>query len=422
MFFKSEQLLKSAKKVIPGGVTSSVRASAVPVPLFFSHGAGSKLWDVDANEYIDFLLAYGPSFLGHAPELVVEALIRQAKLGLTFGAAHEGEQQAAQLILKAVPQAEQVVFSQTGSEAVSTALRIARSFTGRSIILKFQGHYHGWLDGMFASVGNAMTAEDGLTPVPQTSGIPPSAAGDVMVCPWNDVASIKKIFDQYGSSIAAVIVEPVNVNSGVILPTSGFLQEIRELTKSAGALLIFDEVITGFRLALGGSQELFQIEADLAIYAKAIAGGFPLSVVAGKAEFMDVIASGKLLHNGTFNGNPMGCQSVIATLTYLINNSTSIYPRLNSLGERLADGLQKLDQRLSVRSIGPICYTSFGEPDGITQIQQRKQSNNVLQRKFVEGLVSKGIYTQGLWYLSTAHSESDIDQALNVAELVLKGI
>ena len=418
-FNTSIDRLRSAKRVIPGGVTSTVRASAVPLPLFFARGRGSRLWDVDGNEFIDFLLAYGPSFLGHAPVGLAEVLSKQMDLGFTFGASHYGEQQAAQKILDAVPNSQKVIFSQTGSEAVAAALRLARSFTKRSKILKFQGHYHGWLDGMFASVGNSILADEGLRPVPQTSGVAPGSRDDVVVCPWNDYKALSAIFQEVGDQIAGVIVEPVNVNGGLILPASGFLKNLRTLCDDYGVLLIFDEVITGFRVALGGAQERFDVAADLAVFGKAIASGFPISAVTGREEIMEVISDGHLAHNGTFNGNPLGCAAILYTLNFLIETQHETYGRVNSLGDKLSSGLAALDDRLTVRNIGPICFSAFGESPNVQRIQDRQVSNSELQRRFVLGLVERGIYTQGLWYISTAHSTEDIDRALEVASLVI---
>jgi glutamate-1-semialdehyde 2,1-aminomutase len=418
-FRRSRELGDSARLVIPGGVTSSVRAGAAPIPIFFERGKGSRLWDVDGNEYIDFLLAYGPSFLGHAPDGLADALSLQLRKGLTFGASHEGEQIAARKVSRVVPNAEKVIFSQTGSEAVSAALRIARTYTNRSIVLKFQGHYHGWLDGMFASVGNAISIDEGSVPVPQTSGVAPGSRDDVVVCPWNDLEHLRLLFSRLGGEIAAIIVEPVNVNGGVIPPTDGFLSDVRAIADQYGCLLIFDEVITGFRVALGGSQERFSVNADLVIFGKAIASGFPISAVTGRSEILDVITDGRLAHNGTFNGNPLGCTAIEYTMDYLFTNRLKTYARLDSLGLKLANGLRLLDERLTVRNVGPICFSVFGEPPDVRRIQDRKSTNADLQRRFAAGLVEKGIYTQGLWYLSTAHSEQDVDRALEVASEVL---
>jgi glutamate-1-semialdehyde 2,1-aminomutase len=421
---RSRELLARAQASIPGGVTSSVRAGAVPLPLYFDRGAGSRLWDVDGNEYIDFLLAYGPSFLGHSPPAVAEALSQQAQRGLTFGAQHAAEAEAAERVLRAVPGAEKVMFASTGSEAVAVALRVARAYTNRPKVVKFQGHYHGWLDGMFASVGNAMSPEHPAENLawPQTAGTSPGATADTLTCRWNDLEALSQLMAERGHEIAAVIVEPVNVNGGVILPSPGMLALIRDLTTRNGAVLIFDEVITGFRIALGGAQERYGIQADLAIFAKAIAGGFPVSAIAGSDELVSVINDGQLAHNGTFNGNPMGMAAVIATLDVLLGSADEIYPRLERLGNRLADGLAALSPSLTVRSIGPICATSFDEPADVVRIQDRTGGDVDKQQAFATGLIDRGIHSTGLWYLSTAHTEGDVDAALETAADVMATI
>jgi len=421
---RSRELLARAQASIPGGVTSSVRAGAVPLPLYFDRGAGSRLWDVDGNEYIDFLLAYGPSFLGHSPPAVAKALSQQAQRGLTFGASHATEAEAAERILRAVPGAEKVMFASTGSEAVAVALRVARAYTNRPKVVKFQGHYHGWLDGMFASVGNAMSPEHPAENLawPQTAGTSPGATADTLTCRWNDLEALSQLMAERGHEIAAVIVEPVNVNGGVILPSPGMLALIRDLTARNGAVLIFDEVITGFRIALGGAQERYGIQADLAVFAKAIAGGFPVSAIAGSDELVSVINDGQLAHNGTFNGNPMGMAAVIATLDVLLGSADEIYPRLERLGNRLADGLAALSPSLTVRSIGPICATSFDEPADVVRIQDRTGGDVDKQQAFATGLIDRGIHSTGLWYLSTAHTEGDVDAALETAADVMATI
>lgn len=420
-FAASRALHAAARERIPGGVTSSVRGPAVPLPLYFDRGKGSRLWDVDGNEYIDFVLAYGPSILGHAPDQLIAALSEQAARGLTFGAQHALEVRAAELITQAVPGAEQVIFSNTGSEAVSAALRIARAATGRPKVLKFQGHYHGWLDGVFASVGNAALPNQPEPPIPvaQTLGMSPGALTDLLVCPWNSLEETERLVRENAHDLAAIIVEPVNVNAGVIPPQPGTLEALRALANEVGALLVFDEIITGFRLALGGAQEYYKVRADLAIFAKALAGGYPVSAVTGSRDLLDIIASGRLAHNGTFNGNPMGCAAVVATLSALMLDPAATYARLHRLGDRLSAGLASLSDDLTVRSVGPICFSIFGEPRGVVRIQDRRGADAKKQAAFATGLIQGGIHTQGLWYISTAHTDADIDTALAVAERVI---
>ena len=413
--------LDRARESVAGGVTSTVRTAARPVPLYFDRGLGTRLWDVDGNEYVDFLLSYGPSILGHASPVVAQAIAAQAARGMTFGSQHELEIEAAELLTKVVPNADRAIFSSTGSEAVAAALRVVRAATGRSLVLKFQGHYHGWFDGMFASVGNSMGTEQAIIeqPVPQTIGSAPGAAADVIAVRWNDEDALVAAFDQYGSSIAAVICEPLNVNGGVIPPMPGFLQLVRSMCTDNGSLLVFDEVITGFRLALGGAQEFYGVDADMTVFAKALAGGFPISAVTGTEAAMEVVSSGRLIHNGTFNGNPLGCAAIIATVSELARDSEATYTRLHALGGQLAAGLADSHPDLAVRSVGPISISVMGDPHNVVRIQDRAGSDDSRQQSFVEGLIAWGIHSPGLWYVSTEHTTADIELAIAAAQEIL---
>ena len=326
---RSHALFEAARRVIPGGVTSSIRAGARPHPLYFERGEGPYLWDVDGTRYVDFALGYGPLLLGHAPKVVRDAVAAQLERDLTYGSQHRLEPQLAELLVSIVPGAEQAIFATTGSEAVAAALRIARTVTGRRLVLKFEGHYHGWLDGVFASVGYDPILSgwsEHPASVASTAGIPEGARSDVVIAQWNDLDSVEAILAEHPGQVAAIMCEPIAVNGGLIAPVPGFLEALRRLATKDGALLVFDEVITGFRVALGGAQERLATTADLAIFAKAIAGGIPLSAVTGTRAVMAPIADGRLAHNGTFNGNPIAMAAGCASLGHLADGRATIYP------------------------------------------------------------------------------------------------
>lgn len=419
-FPQSQALFEAARRVIPGGVTSSIRAGARPHPLYFERGEGPFLWDVDGRKYVDFALGYGPLILGHAPAVVREAVADQLTRGLTFGSQHRLEPELAELLVEIVPGAEQAIFATTGSEAVAAALRIARAATGRRLVLKFEGHYHGWLDGVFASVGYdpilSGWSEQPAT-VPSTAGIPAGAGSDVVVAQWNDVGSVEAVLAEHQGEVAAIMCEPVAVNGGLIPPVPGFLEALRRLATAHGALLVFDEVITGFRIALGGAQERLGTTADLAIFAKAIAGGIPLSAVTGPRTVMAPIADGKLAHNGTFNGNPIAMAAGCASLRHLSDGRTTIYPELERVATRLAAGLASVTPRLTVRQCGPIVHTAVDEPPHVRTIRDRTDGDPARHARFIEALLMHGIHAtpRGLWYVSTAHTDAEIDTAIAAA-------
>ncbi len=418
-FPHSQALFEVARTVIPGGVTSSIRAGARPHPLYFERGEGPYLWDVDGNRFVDYALGYGPLILGHAPAVVRDAVSAQLERDLTFGSQHRLEPELAGLLVEIVPGAEQAIFATTGSEAVAAALRLARASTGRDLIVKFEGHYHGWLDGIFASTGfDPGRSGPGARPasVPATIGMPTSTLADVLVAQWNDVGSVEAILAEHRGRVAAIVLEPVAVNGGLIAPVAGFLAAVRRLADEHGALLVFDEVITGFRLALGGAQERFGVTADLAIFAKAIAGGIALSAVTGTRSVMAPIADGRLVHNGTFNGNPVAMASGVASLRHLIDGRDRIYPELDRLGVRLAAALTAASPRLTVRQVGPIVHTAVDEPDVVRTIRDRSGDPDAHAR-FIEALLGRGIHAtpRGLWYLSTAHRDVDIDTTATAA-------
>ncbi|MFL5757822.1 MAG: aspartate aminotransferase family protein [Chloroflexota bacterium] len=413
-FTRSAALYATARNVIAGGVTSAVRGGELPHPLYLTRGEGPFVWDVDGNQYVDYALGYGPLILGHSPHVVTRALKDQLGRALTFGAQHELEPEVAALLAETVPGAEQAIFSTTGSEAVAAAIRIARAVTGRTRVLKFEGHYHGWLDGIAASTAydRARSGDpDRPVAVPSTGGVSPAAIGEIVVAPWNDLAAFREIVAAEPGHLAAVILEPVLVNGGLIPAAEGFLEGVRDVTREAGTLLVFDEVITGFRVALGGAQARCGVTADLAVFAKAMAGGVPISAVTGSRRVMAVVADGTVAHNGTFNGNPLATVAAAATIRHLRDEEATVYPMLERLGDLLAAALRDASPRLTVRSFGPIVHTAVDEPATVRSIRDRASGNPGLHARFIERLLHHGVHAtpRGLWYVSTAHTPRDIE-------------
>ncbi len=418
----SAELFRAARRVIPGGVTSAVRSGALPHPLYLERGAGAYVWDADGNRYVDYALGYGPLLLGHAPPVVGDALRRQLELGTTFGSQSRLEIEVAELILDLVPGAEQVIFSTTGTEAVASALRVARGATGRRKVLRFDGHYHGWFDGILTGAASAGTSPS--APVPGSGGIPPGALEDVIVAPWNDLDGVRRLLDDHRGEVAAMILEPVLVNGGLIRPDVGFLEGLRDLATRHGSVLIFDEVITGFRIAPGGAQEHYGIRADLAVFGKAMGAGVAVSAVAGRRDILDIVTEGIVIHNGTFNGNVLALAAAAATLRYLRAEREVVYPYLDELGSRLARGLRELGAPLTVRQLGPIVHTAFGEPPTVRSVGDRRTGDPRAHAEFVAELLPRGVHAtpRGLWYLSSAHTDDDVDRTVAAAGSALKAV
>ena len=418
---RSRALYETAKGYLAGGVSSDARRSVQPVPLFVSHAAGSRLWDVDENEYIDYVLGQGPLILGHTNPLVIEAVKAQLDRGQVYSAQHALEVDVAAAVCRMVPCAERLRFNSVGSEAVHAAWRLARAFTGREKILKFEGHYHGWFDSALYSVGPSLAAAGPVqapVPVPGTKGQARSTAGDMVIAPWNDLEALSAILDGHRDEVAAVCMEPVLCNSGCISPLPGYLAGVQELCRHHGCLLIFDEVITGFRLAPGGAQEYLSITPDLAIFGKAIAGGFPLSCLAGRAEVMDLISRGEVGHAGTFNSNPVVMAAAAATLSELETHAATVYPRLFRLGQRLMAGIRQAASaagwRLLVDGPGPVFNLYLTDQPAVNNYRDYARCDLAGMGRLHTALLDRGINMvgRGLFFLSTAHTEADIDQTI----------
>jgi glutamate-1-semialdehyde 2,1-aminomutase len=420
---RAHQLYERAQQVIPGGVTSSFRAAVKPEPFFVDRAQGAEIFDADGVRHLDFALAWGPLILGHGHPAVLAAVRAQLERGHMYGAQHELEACVAERMRAAVPCAEFVTFSSSGTEAAMVALRVARAYTGRPKILKFEGHYHGWSDGALASYHAdpaQMGTLDDPRPVPGMAGQSPGALQDIVVVPWNDVHPLEATLRRHGAEIAAVIMEPVLCNSGVIAPAPGYLDAAQALARENGSLLIFDEVITGFRLAAGGAQELFGITPDLAVYAKAIAAGFPLSAIAGRREVMEVIAGGAVRHSGSYNGNPISMAAADAALQSLCR--PGLFDHLNRLGSTLAEGARGLLEAHGLAALvhqaGPVMQILFTEQTEVRDYRAFAACDAARSEALVQHLRERGILIlpDGRWYLSTVHTEAHLQEALQALD------
>lgn len=417
----SAQRYARAAESLAGGVSSGLRRSARPYPLYFQSGQGSHITDVDGNSYIDYSMAWGPLILGHSPKEVEQALEAQLRLGLTYGAQHDLEFEVSEKLKQLIPCADAVCFANSGTEIVQVALRLARAATGRMKYMKFEGHYHGWDDSVLVSYHPSaeQIAKYNGRPAPVGEGQLPPAS--VVVAQWNSRESVLAVFEKYPDQISAIICEPLVCNSSCLPPEPGFLEFLREITKRHKALLIFDEVITGFRVRLGGAQELYGVIPDLATYAKAIGAGTPLSVLAGKREYMNLIASGKVVHAGTLNGNPLSLAAARAALETLSANDGSVYKELKRLGEKLRFGLETILRSHGFPAVtngeGPVFHISFADRPPRTY-RDTLAANTKLYSDFSLALLDEGILVlpDGRWYLSTAHTDKDIEATLSAAE------
>ena len=430
-FDKSAQLLERARRVIPGGISSNVRANWEPHPLFYERGEGSHVFDVDGNESIDYVLARGPLLLGHSPTPVIEAVKAQLDRGLMYAGQTELEVEVAELVRELVPCAERVRFGSSGSEAVHAALRLARACTGAKKILRFEGHYHGWYDNIAWSVAPPLEdAGPRQCPIPVSTslGQPPEDAANVTVLPWNDLNLVKHLFEDRGEEIAAAIAEPIMCNFGAIPPEPGFLEGLRDLCTRHKILLIFDEVITGFRVSLGGAQELYGVTPDLATFAKAMGGGMPVSAIAGKEEYMRAFGELKTVHAGTYNSAPFSMAGTLAALEMLRENGGALLKKAHETARALMEGFTRLGAQsslpLAVRGVPPVFHVSF-VPEGakpVVDYRSALQTDRVLTRRFWKGLQERGIRAipDGLWFVSTAHTEEDVEKTLHAAEEALR--
>ena len=415
---RSQQLFEQAQRVIPGGVNSPVRSfrAVEGTPPFIARGAGAHVWDVDGNEYIDYLGSWGPLALGHAHPAVVEAVQRAAADGTSFGAPVEQEVELAEMICAALPSVDQVRLVNSGTEACMTALRLARAYTGRDKIVKFAGNYHGHADGLLVAAGSGALTHG----VPTSAGVPEAYAAETLIATFNDIGSVEGLFDAWPDGIAAVIVEPVAGNMGVVPPADGFLEGLRRLTDTNGALLIFDEVITGFRVAYGGAQTLFGVTPDITTMGKIIGGGLPVGAYGGRAEVMQQVAPlGPMYQAGTLSGNPLAVAAGVATLTEL--QKPGVYDQLEATAIRLTHGVSAAFARAEVPStINRVAsmFTGFFNAGPVSALAEVEQSDTAAYGRYMHALLDRGVYIAPsqfeAGFVSIAHTNEDIDRTIEV--------
>ncbi|MDW4527561.1 glutamate-1-semialdehyde 2,1-aminomutase [Rossellomorea marisflavi] len=422
---KSKQAFQEALKLMPGGVNSPVRAfkSVDMDPIFMERGKGSKIYDIDGNDYIDYVLSWGPLILGHANDRVVEAIKKVAENGTSFGAPTEIENELANLVIERVPSIEVVRMVSSGTEATMSALRLARGYTGRNKILKFEGCYHGHGDSLLIKAGSGV-ATLGL---PDSPGVPEGIAKNTITVPYNDLDSIRYAFEQFGDDIAGVIVEPVAGNMGVVPPKPGFLEGLREVTEQYGSLLIFDEVMTGFRVGYNCAQGYFGVTPDLTCLGKVIGGGLPVGAYGGKAEIMEQIApSGPIYQAGTLSGNPLAMTAGLETLKQLTPES---YEEFGRIADRLQDGLSRLAEKYdiphTINRAGSMIGLFFTDEE-VSNYEGAKSSDLEMFSNYYREMAHNGVFLppsqfEGL-FLSTAHTDEDIDKTLEAAEAAFKKI
>ena len=420
-FAGSRELYEEASKFIAGGVNSNVRLWERPHPMFFARGDGPYLYDVDGNRFIDYVLGQGPMLLGHSPRAVVEAVSHQLDKGVLYGAQHETEVEVARLVTEMVPSAEVVRFNMTGTEAVQAALRIARAATGRQRIVKFEGHYHGWADSVLFNVGSdskRLAEGAGLAPVAESAGIAAGTEDLLLIAPWNDASALEAVIAPSSDSIAAVIMEPIMANSGVIEPQPGYLEAVRQLCDRHGILLIFDEVITGFRVHAGGAQDLYGVTPDLTTMGKAMASGFPIGCVAGKRHLFEGIARGEITHAGTFNASPISMAAALASLGFLRSTGPSWYADLEAHGRRLMTGLDEVlaDHGVAhlIQGRPTIFNIMFTDQSGVRNHQDVLATDAAMLQALLPHLMASGVRIAGHGnvFLSDAHDAPVIDDTL----------
>ncbi|MBI5878570.1 MAG: aspartate aminotransferase family protein [Chloroflexi bacterium] len=425
---KSQALLDRASRSLAGGVGSVIRLAELPGPLYFERGEGARLYDVDGNEYIDYVLGQGPLILGHNPKVVLDAVHQQIDRLLVTAGQHIHEVETSERIQRIVPCAQLVRYNNSGSEAVQMAFRLARAFTGRQKYIKFEGHFHGWPDTV--AISTAPTAEN-MGPrekpnmVAGSAGMATNVFDNIILLPWNDLAIVERTLEAQAHEIACIITEPIMFNAGGAEPRPGFLEGLRKLCDQYGVVLVFDEVISGFRVSLGGAQELYGVTPDLATFAKGIAAGFPLSALAGRRDILDLAARNVVNYAGTYNSNPVVMAAANAATKYLDENRDQVYGHLRAMGGKLNAGLTEIFARRGVpalvNAIGPVIQLAFTKRDKFYEYRDYLDRDANLAKRFTTALAEHGVRTtlRGTWYISAAHSEADIEETLDRAESAL---
>ena len=417
---RSRAHFERARKSIPGGVNSPARAFGAVggTPVVMDRADGAYLYDIDGNRYIDYIGSWGPHILGHRHPAVVKAILAAIEKGTSFGAPCELETELAELVIDAIPSIERVRMVSSGTEATMSAIRVARGFTGRNVLIKFAGCYHGHVDSLLVKAGSgALTLG-----TPSSPGIPAGCTADTLVLDYNDVDQLEAAFAQRGGEIAAVILEPVVGNMGVVIPTEQFLKALQSCCQKHGTLLIFDEVMTGFRVAYGGAQSLFGVRPDLTTLGKIIGGGMPVGAYGGRADVMSVVSpAGPVYQAGTLSGNPVAMASGIATLTTL--KQSNPYPQLEALTTKLAKGLSERATKAGIAHTVPrvgSMFTLFFNPDEIHSLDQATKSNTLMFARYFHAMLDRGVYLACSQFeanfVSAAHTDDDIRTTLDAAE------
>jgi glutamate-1-semialdehyde 2,1-aminomutase len=418
----SQRLQKRAQQFMPGGVSSPVRAfgSVGGDPPFIVRGSGSHLWDADGNSYIDYIGSWGPMILGHAWPGVVEAVAQAARKGTSFGASTPSEADLAEVVVSAYPHIEKIRFVSSGTEATMSAIRLARAYAKRKYIVKFEGCYHGHADALLVKAGSGVATLG----IPGSAGVPEEFTQFTLALPFNDVGAVEQAFQRFKDQIATVIVEPVVGNMGCVPPASGYLQALREITRREGAVLIFDEVMTGFRLSFGGAQELYGVTPDLTTLGKIIGGGLPVGAYGGPSEIMDLIAPlGPVYQAGTLSGNPLAMAAGLAVLKYLRENKAQIYAQLDHISGRLTDGVSAAAQEAGValyfNRVGSM-LTWFFQSGPVTDWMSASRSDTQAFARFFRAMLEGGVYLPPSQYealfVSAAHTEADVTETIGVAK------
>jgi len=419
-----------AQKSLAGGVSSSFRKPS-SVPIYFADALGCRLKDVDGNEYIDYSLAWGPMILGYRHPSLCEAMRQTADRPHGYAAQHDLQYLVAEEIQELVPCAKRVLFMSSGSEAVQIALRLARAFTGRRLVVKFEGHYHGWFDSNLLSY-HPRLEEAGSPNSPNvvlgSRGQVANAADNVIVAPWNDLGVLEGIFQKYGADVAAIITEPVVCNSGGLLPLPGYLEKLSQLCQRHGSLLVFDEVITGFRIGLGGAQSVYRVIPDLATFGKALGGGLPVSAVAGREDILELIFSKGVLFGGTYNANPVSLSGALATLQELSRDAGAMLAHVNRMGDLLIEGIRSAAQKhglsLVVTGFGGAFSVHFTSATELCNYRDTLADERGLLNRFLYRALDKGIYClpDGRFYVSAVHTEKDIAATMAVFEGIFENL
>jgi len=422
---RSAELYAEARKVIPSGCSSLIRvAGHEPYPLFMQKAKGSHMWDVDGNEFVDLLMSYGVLINGHAHPRIVEALKKQLEDGTIFGTPTELELKTAKKFREMVPTADMVLFCNSGTEATMHAIRMARAITGKDRIVKFEGAYHGQHDYVMFGVEPSETGLE-IKPysVPYDPGIPDEISRTVVLSPWNNPQVLERIMKRYRNDIAAIITEPIMTNCGVILPNPDYLHQLKEIAERYEALLIFDEVVTGFRVSMGGAQEYFGVVPDLATYGKALGGGVPIAGISGKREILEMVAPGKMAFGGTYNANPLSLAGAYANLEILSENGGAIYGNMHRIGTKLMKGLEEEAQNAKVdvlvQGIGSVYQVFFTYLHEIQNYRDALNTNDEKFQTFQHGMLNRGVYIHPDPFerqvISTVHTDEDVDMILKAA-------